>query len=157
MRYWIKRIALQSGEVVTEAELREDENLFEGPVPVVGDVIDVRCRGREFQAEVVWGNWPDRSHSPDALVPLRVAEIGLRIPHEQLQVPRRSDVTRKDWISGGIVLGNDPTANVACPACRVANLTIHDVRHSTEEKRFDRYLSCPVCEQQAVLGRMADG
>jgi hypothetical protein len=37
MGYWIKRIALKAGEVVTEQELREDENLFCGPTPIVGD------------------------------------------------------------------------------------------------------------------------
>jgi hypothetical protein len=77
MGYWVKRIALKDGEVVTEQELLEDENRFDGPVPVVGDLIEVRCRGRKFMAEVVWGNWPDRVHSVDAVVPLRVSEVGL--------------------------------------------------------------------------------
>ena len=39
MGYWIKRIALKTGEVVTERELREDENRFDGQVPVVGDLV----------------------------------------------------------------------------------------------------------------------
>jgi hypothetical protein len=90
MGYWIKRIALKSGEVVTEAELREDENLFEGPAPVVGDIIPVECRGRKFQAEVVWGSWPDRSQAADAVVPLRVVEVGSTVPLDDLQVRRRS-------------------------------------------------------------------
>lgn len=77
MGFWIKRIALKSGEVVTEQELREDENRFDGPCPVVGDLVDVECRGRKFTATVVWGNWPDRLHNGDAVVPLRVAELGL--------------------------------------------------------------------------------
>ncbi len=37
MTYWVKRIKLKTGEIVTERELRHDENLFEGAAPVVGD------------------------------------------------------------------------------------------------------------------------
>jgi hypothetical protein len=77
MAYWIKRIALKTGEVVTEHELREDENRFDGPVPVVGDLVDVECRGRKFKAKVVWGNWANRVQAEDAVVPLRVSELGL--------------------------------------------------------------------------------
>jgi len=36
MAYWVKRIALKRGEIVTEDELRHDENLFEGSAHVVG-------------------------------------------------------------------------------------------------------------------------
>jgi hypothetical protein len=75
MPYWVKRILLRSGELVTEAELRPDENYFQGPVPVVGDVINVRCRGRSFTAKVIWGNWPGRNDAADTLVPLRVEEV----------------------------------------------------------------------------------
>ena len=77
MTYWIKRIALKTGEIVTERELRPDENIFEGPTPVVGDKLTVLCRGRKFEAKVVWGNWPGReaSHPADTVVPLRVEEI----------------------------------------------------------------------------------
>jgi hypothetical protein len=77
MGYWIKRIALKTGEVVTEQELREDENLFSGPAPVVGQVIEVECRGRKFLAEVVWGNWEHTPHLDNTIRPLRVSEIGL--------------------------------------------------------------------------------
>jgi hypothetical protein len=77
MGYWIKRIALKSGEVVTERELREDQNRFEGSPPVVGDVLEVECRGRKLLAEVVWGNWLGREYAADAVVPLRVSEVGL--------------------------------------------------------------------------------
>jgi hypothetical protein len=52
MGYWVKRIALKDGEVVTEQELREDENRFDGPVPVVGDFIEVLCRGASS-----WRRW----------------------------------------------------------------------------------------------------
>lgn len=75
MSYWIKRIALRSGEVVTERELRPDENHHEGPPPVVGDEVTVQCRGRTFRARVVWGNWPGRAHDAGRIVPLRVEEI----------------------------------------------------------------------------------
>ena len=43
---------------MTEEELGRDENYFQGPAPIVGDVINVRCHGRNFDAKVVWGNWP---------------------------------------------------------------------------------------------------
>ena len=77
MAYWVKRIGLKTGEVVTERELRKDENLFEGPAPVVGDTVRVACRGRSFDTRVVWGNWPGRNDGrpPDVVVPLRVEEI----------------------------------------------------------------------------------
>ena len=87
MGYWIKRIALKDGEVVTERELREDENRFEGPIPVVGDLIEVECRGRSFMAEVISGNWPGRVHPEGAVIPLRVAELGLD-PATPLRFPR---------------------------------------------------------------------
>lgn len=77
MTYWVTRMILKSGEIVTERELRHDENLFEGPVPVVGDKLMVTCRGRTFEARVIWGNWPgrDKTRQPDAIVPLRVEEL----------------------------------------------------------------------------------
>ena len=55
MTYWVKRIRLKSGEIVTERELRHDENLFAGPAPIVGDKMIVTCRGRKFEARVIWG------------------------------------------------------------------------------------------------------
>jgi hypothetical protein len=61
MAYWVKRIGLKTGEVVTERELREDENLFQGPAPVVGNIVRVTCRGRSFDTRVLWGNWPGRN------------------------------------------------------------------------------------------------
>lgn len=88
MSYWVKRIALKDGEVVTEAELREDENRFDGPAPIVGDLIEVECRGRKFMAQVTWGNWAGRVHSDEMVVPLRVAEVGLD-PTIPLRFPRR--------------------------------------------------------------------
>ncbi len=75
MAYWVKRIILKSGELVTEKELGRDENYFPDAAPVVGDVINVSCRGRRFDALVVWGNWPGRNHLAGSLVPLRVEEI----------------------------------------------------------------------------------
>ena len=77
MAYWVKRILLKTREVVTERELRRDENLFQGQAPVVGDEIIVTCRGRSFEARVIWGNWPGRNErrAPDVVVQLRVEEI----------------------------------------------------------------------------------
>jgi len=53
MAYWIKRILLKPGEIVTERELRPDENLFDGPPLVVGDKLFVTCRDRKFEARVI--------------------------------------------------------------------------------------------------------
>jgi hypothetical protein len=78
MTYWVKRIMLKSGELVTERELRRDENFFEeSPAPVVGDEMTVTCRGRTFQARVMWGNWPglEAKHEKGTVIPLRVEEI----------------------------------------------------------------------------------
>ena len=75
MTYWVKRILLKSGEIVTERELTRDENFFPGPAPVVGDKLMVTCRGRTFETRVVWGNWPGREHAETTVVPLRVEEI----------------------------------------------------------------------------------
>lgn len=77
MAYWVKRVLLKTGEVVTERELRSDENLFQGQAPIVGDNITVTCRGRSFEARVVWGNWQRQSEGrvPDMVIPLRVEEI----------------------------------------------------------------------------------
>jgi hypothetical protein len=77
MTYWVKRILLKTGELITERELRPDENKFEGPAPVVGDKITVMCRGHTITAEVVSGNWPGREakHPPGTIIPLRVVEI----------------------------------------------------------------------------------
>ncbi len=77
MPYWVKRILLKTGEVVTETELDSNENLFMEPAPVVGDKLLVHCRNRKFEAKVIWGNWPGRNEyrDPDVIVPIRVEEI----------------------------------------------------------------------------------
>jgi hypothetical protein len=75
LAYWVKRIKLKSGELLTERELPPTDNRFEGVAPVVGDCITVTCRGRTFRARVIWGNWPDRRHDLETVVPLRVEEI----------------------------------------------------------------------------------
>ena len=76
MPFWVKRIGLKSGEVVTERELRPDENFSPDEAPLVGDEILVTCRGRTFKARVIWGNfgnWKDRP--PEVVMQLRVEEI----------------------------------------------------------------------------------
>lgn len=77
MPYWVKRILLKSGELVTEHELREHENRFDGPAPVVGDQVTLVCRGRQFDAKVIWGSWPGRTDiaNTSAVVPIRVEEL----------------------------------------------------------------------------------
>lgn len=75
MAYWVKRIILKTGEIVTERELGRDANRSTDVAPVVGDVITVSCRGRTFQARVVAGNYPGRQHDPRTVVSLRAEEI----------------------------------------------------------------------------------
>ena len=74
MPFWVKRIRLKNGSLLTERELSPTENKFDGPPPVVGDVLTVTANGRSFEAKVVWGNWPGREHR-DAVVPIRVEEL----------------------------------------------------------------------------------
>ena len=73
----VKRIALKDGEVVSEAELRKDENRFDGPATAVDDLIEVRCRGRAFVTTFIGESWPARDHPAGMIIPLRVAEVGL--------------------------------------------------------------------------------
>jgi hypothetical protein len=75
MAYWVKRIILKTGEVVTERELKPDENFSQGEAPMVGSEISVTCRGRTFKARVLWPKSERRAQSPEAVVPLRVEEI----------------------------------------------------------------------------------
>lgn len=89
MAYWVGRIILRTGEVVTERELRHDENRFHGPPPVVDDLVEVECRGRRFMATVIWGNWPGRTYADEEVVRLRVSEVGLD-PATPLRFPRMS-------------------------------------------------------------------
>ncbi len=77
MAYWVKRIILKTGELITEKELGPDENHSTGDAPFVGDEIMVSCRGRTFKAKVIWGNWKhtEGKRDPNAIIPLRVEEI----------------------------------------------------------------------------------
>ena len=77
MPYWVKRIVLKSGELVTEHELGIDQAIAHTTPIVIGDVISVVCRGRTFPARVVWGDWPgrDKDRDPSTMVPLRVEEL----------------------------------------------------------------------------------
>ena len=77
MAYLVKRIMLKDGRLLTERELDARAYTFDGPVPVVGDVIKVSLEGRVFPAEVIWGNWPGRpaQRHPLEIVPLRVKEL----------------------------------------------------------------------------------
>jgi hypothetical protein len=75
MPFWVKRIVLKNGEIVTERELRPDENFSPGKVPMVGDEILVTCRGRTFKARVIKGDCGRKDIPPDQVVPIRVGEI----------------------------------------------------------------------------------
>ncbi|MBE7728544.1 hypothetical protein [Komagataeibacter sp. FXV3] len=86
---------LRSGEIVTERELRTNENRFDGPAPMVGDFVEVECRGRKFTADVLWGNWSGREHPADTIVPLRVAEIGYETAGMDLRALRREQVRNR--------------------------------------------------------------
>jgi hypothetical protein len=76
MSYWVKRILLRTGELVTERELRPDENLFDGRAPMAGDKLIVACRGRTFEAKVLVGRFAGRPE-PEAneIYPIRVEEV----------------------------------------------------------------------------------
>jgi len=65
MPYWVKRILLKSGQLLAERELPREDNLYQGPAPVVGDRIAVTHEGRVFDAVVVWGNWPGSNAKRD--------------------------------------------------------------------------------------------
>ena len=77
MLYRIKRILLKTGELLTEHETMADNYLFNGIPPVAGEVLEVTCRGRTFQARVIWGNWQGRNdeYNSQTIVPLRVEEL----------------------------------------------------------------------------------
>jgi hypothetical protein len=75
MPYEVKRIILKSGELITERDPQRDATVFDGPIPIVGDIITATYRGRRFSAKVIWGNWLDRPHADDVVVPLRVQEV----------------------------------------------------------------------------------
>ena len=74
MKFWIGRIQLKSGEIVTERELLPTENAFEGVAPKMGEVLSVRCRGRELRGKVVWLTYPMPESSENPVV-LRVQEV----------------------------------------------------------------------------------
>ncbi|WP_170976472.1 hypothetical protein [Rhizobium sp. FKL33] len=54
--------------------MRTDENLFHGPAPAVGDLLSVKCRGRQFDVEIVWGNW-EFGVETDRVIHLRAREL----------------------------------------------------------------------------------
>ena len=74
MPYWVKRIMLKTGELVTEKELSRDENFSTGPAPFVGDELVFTVRGRTLRS---WGNWNDGKvrNPPIWVVELRAEEI----------------------------------------------------------------------------------
>jgi hypothetical protein len=71
----IKRIMLKSGELVSEKELGTDENRFEGPHLLFGDIVAVACRGRTIRARVVAWRGRQVVVPTGVIVPLRVEEI----------------------------------------------------------------------------------
>ena len=76
MAYWVKRILLKSGKIVTERELRPDENASEGPAPAVGEKLTVTCRGRAFETRVIFGEVGREEHLHlTSLFHLRVEEL----------------------------------------------------------------------------------
>ncbi len=84
MPYWVQRIVIGSGEVVTERELRADENYADETPPIVGDRITVTCRGRTFEAVVIKGPTKDQRDKglPSGAYPLRVSELVSGVPTE---------------------------------------------------------------------------
>lgn len=60
------------------------------------------------------------------------------------------------WLEAGKILSKTPTANVPCPTCEKANLTVRDERWSQDPSYFERYLTCPACGASSVI-RMHEG
>ena len=77
MKYRITGIRLKTVQVVTEREFSATDNVLEGAVPAGGEILSVKCRGRDMRACIVWGNWPGREieHPQAKPHPLRVEEI----------------------------------------------------------------------------------
>ena len=77
MTYLVKRIVLKDGKLLTERDLDSRAYTFEGPPPVVGDVVEFPHDGRPLSAKVIWGNWPGQSEQrhPLEIVPIRVEEL----------------------------------------------------------------------------------
>ena len=77
MKFHVTRIILKTGELVIAKEDSINSTRFEGVVPVIGDIINVTCRGRSIKAKVIWGHWPDSEVDENLFesVPLRVEEI----------------------------------------------------------------------------------
>lgn len=77
MTFLVKRIVLKDGRLLTERDLDARAYTFEGPAPVVGDVVEINHDGRPLSAKVIWGNWPGQAgqRHPLEIVPIRVEEL----------------------------------------------------------------------------------
>lgn len=58
--------------------------------------------------------------------------------------------TRQRWIDAALILGSDPSAKVACPACGDGLLTVED-RPTSSDYYPDRVLRCDKCSESAIL------
>lgn len=65
------------------------------------------------------------------------------------EMSERSKI-RQRWIDAGLILGNDPSARVACPACGEGLLTVED-RPTSSDHYPDRVLRCEKCSESAFL------
>jgi len=76
MTYRIERIIFKDGTLLTERDLAVGENIFEGEVPVVGDIVSFNWRGLQLRTEIIWGHWAGRGpFPPERVASLRAQEI----------------------------------------------------------------------------------
>ena len=76
MTYRIERIIFKDGTLLTERDLAVGENIFEGEVPVVGDIVSFNWRGLQLRTEIIWGHWAGSGpFPPERVARLRAQEI----------------------------------------------------------------------------------
>lgn len=76
MKYWVSRMMLKDGKILTEKDMPQDANVFEGEVPKIGDVLEVSFAGRSIRARV--GHYSQRfDNAPimGSMYHVRVEEI----------------------------------------------------------------------------------
>jgi hypothetical protein len=53
------------------------------------------------------------------------------------------------WTEAAKILGANPKATVACPACGKGTLLVIDSRYGAD--KIDRHMQCPVCYARNVM------
>jgi transcription elongation factor Elf1 len=57
----------------------------------------------------------------------------------------------QQWLEAAKILAADHEAKVPCPSCGRGVLRVIDVEIPNKQGFFDRYLSCPECNERMVL------